>query len=198
MYIFLTAALLLAPQVKATETEVDDVDQFDELETPQAEEGAALGEMEQMVITGAPVIDDPDVESKQAKKEADAAEKQLADAQKRLNEMKLYKASLAQKTKQEVVESEKRKQMAEKEKQALDAQRRKIEMEVADIQKTQRKLEAVEKAAKLKAEKAKARLAAAKERRNQKRKATTKATPIKSKRNSLDPSRKTTAQQARI
>jgi hypothetical protein len=202
MDIFLTIGLLLSlgvpNQAWAAETDVDEIEQFDELETPEVGDDAALGEMEKMVIKGEPIIDDPDLESKQAKKEAEAAEKQLAEAQKRLNEMKLYKASLAQKTKQEVAESEKRKQMAEQERLALETQRKKVEQEVAEIQAQQRKLEAIERTAKLKAEKARAQLALAKEKRNLKRKVTTKASPAKLRKNSIDPSRKNAAQQARI
>ncbi len=204
LHIFLTMFLLcsfclMSRPLRAADTGVEEVDEFEQIETPAAEENAALNEMENSVLSGAPVVDDPDIESKQAKKDADIAEKQLADAQKRLNEMKLYKASLAQKTKTELAEAEKRKQAADSEKAALDAQRKKVEQEVAEIQRQQAKLEAVERAAKLKAERAKAMLAAAKEKRAQKRKATTKASPstIKTKK-TIDPAKKSAAQQARI
>ncbi|MEQ1876494.1 MAG: hypothetical protein ABL958_07600, partial [Bdellovibrionia bacterium] len=66
----------------------------------------------------------------------------------------------------------------------------------------QQKLEQIEKLAKLKSEKAKAQLAAAKEKRNQKRKATTKVAPPAPRPNSITPparnNNKAPAQQARI
>ncbi|HEX4925023.1 MAG TPA: hypothetical protein VFV50_13095 [Bdellovibrionales bacterium] len=201
MPIFLTAILLLlgSPQVaRAADTDVDEIEEFEETETP--EENQALNAAEQMVLSGAATIDDADAEAKKAKADAEAAEKQLADAQKRLNEMKLYKASLAVKTKQDVAEAEKRRLEAEKEKAAMDAQRKKVEAEIAAIQKHQQQLLAIERAAKLKAERAKAKLAAAKEKRSQKRKATTKTVPatINKKKTLEAPGRKPTAQQARI
>lgn len=183
---------------RAADTDVDEIEEFEETETP--EENQALNQAEQMVLSGNAIVDDPDVEAKKAKADAEAAEKQLADAQKRLNEMKLYKASLAVKTKQDVAEAEKRKIEAEREKAAMDAQRKKIEAEIAAIQKHQQQLIAIEKAAKLKAERAKAKLVAAKEKRSQKRKSTTKTVPASynKKRTIEAPGRKPTAQQARI
>jgi hypothetical protein len=202
MTIFLTVGLFISyfpNNAFAGDTEVEDVDIFEENEVPSADDPNALGDMEKLVLSDAATIEDADAESKKAKIEAENAEKQLAEAQKRLNEMKLYKASLAQKTKQDVVEAEKRKLMADKERQTLDAQRKRIEAEVALIQREQNKLEQIERIAKIKAEKAKAQLAAAKERRNQKRKATTKIAPPASKPNSIaPPTRKTPTQQARI
>jgi hypothetical protein len=196
--VFLCSLPMIPRTVYAADTEVEEVDEFEEIETPAAEENAALSEMENSVLSGAPIVDDPDVESKQAKKDADVAEKQLAEAQKRLNEMKLYKASLAQKTKLEVQEAEKRKQTAEQERAALDAQRKKVEQEVAEIQRQQQKLEAIERTARLKAERARIQLAAAKEKRAMKRKATTKASPAIKSRKTIDPAKKSAAQQARI
>ncbi|MEQ1879337.1 MAG: hypothetical protein ABL958_22060, partial [Bdellovibrionia bacterium] len=120
--IILTACLLTSygSQARALDTDVEEVDEFEEAETPSADDPGALGDMEKLVLSDAATVEDAEAETKRAKIEAESAEKQLAEAQKRLNEMKLYKASLAQKTKQDVADAEKRKVMADKERKALD------------------------------------------------------------------------------